>query len=103
MAKVTKNAKAKTFEPKLDKKAVAKMAEPKIEKVEKKAKVKKSEPKVKRHRTKEIFSELKKVNWPTFGKTMKQTGMVISIVVIFMLLVLGIDSLVGFLIKLIVG
>ena len=56
--------------------------------------------KVKRSRTKETFSELKKVNWPSFGKTMKQTGMVLSIVVVFTLLVLGIDSLVGYLINL---
>lgn len=58
--------------------------------------------KVKRNRAKETISELKKVSWPSFGKTMKQTGMVISVVLIFMLLVLGIDSLVSFLIQLIV-
>lgn len=57
-------------------------------------------PKARRSRTKETFSELKKVNWPSFGKTMKQTGMVLSIVVVFTLLVLGIDSLVGYLISL---
>ena len=57
-------------------------------------------PKARRSRTKETFSELKKVNWPSFGKTMKQTGMVLSIVVVFTLLVLGIDSLVGYLINL---
>ena len=51
-----------------------------------------------RNRAKETFSELKKVNWPTFGKTMKQTGMVLSIVVIFTLIVLGLDMGVGALI-----
>ena len=58
-------------------------------------KQKKSKPteKVKRSRTKETISELKKVSWPSFAKTMKQTGMVISVVVIFMLLVIGIDQL----------
>ena len=56
--------------------------------------------KVRRSRVKETFSELKKVNWPTFGKTMKQTGMVLAIVVGFTLLVLGIDTLVAYLIGL---
>ena len=70
---------------------------------EKPAKKKEKKPeKVKRNRAKETISELKKVSWPSFGKTMKQTGMVISVVLIFMLLVLGIDSLVSFLIQLIV-
>ena len=56
---------------------------------------KKSKPqeKVKRSRVKETVSELKKVSWPSFAKTMKQTGMVISVVVIFMLLIIGIDQL----------
>ncbi len=57
-------------------------------------------PKVKRSRVKETFSELKKVNWPSFGKTIKQTGMVLSVVLIFTLLVLGIDSLVSYIIRL---
>lgn len=55
----------------------------------------------KRSRTKETLSELKKVSWPSFGKTMKQTGMVISVVLVFTLVVLGIDSLLNWLIKLI--
>ncbi len=73
------------------------------EKETKKAKAKKStktkEPK--RSKTKATISELKKVSWPTFGKTMKQTGMVISVVVLFMLVTLGIDSLLSWLLKLI--
>lgn len=55
----------------------------------------------KRSRTKETMSELKKVSWPSFGKTMKQTGMVITVVVIFMLVTLGFDSLLSWLLKLI--
>ena len=67
------------------------------------AKKKEKKPeKVKRNRAKETISELKKVSWPSFGKTMKQTGMVISVVLIFMLLVLGSDSLGSSLIQLIV-
>lgn len=54
----------------------------------------------KRSRLKEIFSELKKVNWPTFGKTMKQTGMVLTLVVIFGVVVLGFDTLISWLMRL---
>ena len=63
---------------------------------------KKSKPqeKVKRSRVKETVSELKKVSWPSFAKTMKQTGMVISVVVIFMLLVIGMDQLLIWLLSL---
>lgn len=76
--------------------------------VKEKAKAKKAkatkkakEPKQKTSKVKETFSELKKVSWPSFGKTMKQTGMVLVVVLFFMLIVLGIDSLVSFLINLI--
>ena len=64
-------------------------------------KAKKHEKTVRISKTKETISELKKVSWPSFGKTMKQTGMVISVVAIFTLLVLGIDSLLSWLISLI--
>ena len=64
------------------------------------AKKSKPQEKVKRSRTKETVSELKKVSWPSFGKTMKQTGMVISVVVIFMLLIIGIDQLLIWLLSL---
>ena len=63
--------------------------------------VKAKDQKQKRSRVKETMSELKKVSWPSFGKTMKQTGMVISVVVLFMLVTLGIDSLLSCLLKLI--
>ena len=33
---------------------------------------------------KEVFSELKKVTWPTFGKVVKATGVVLVVVVIFL-------------------
>lgn len=51
----------------------------------------------KRSKIKEIFSELKKVSWPSFGKTMKNTGMVLSIVLIFGVVVLGFDTLISWL------
>jgi len=37
---------------------------------------------------KEVFSELKKVTWPTFGKVVKTTGVVLA-VVLFFLVVIG--------------
>lgn len=33
---------------------------------------------------KEVFSELKKVTWPSFGKVVKTTGVVIAVVLFFL-------------------
>ena len=55
----------------------------------------------KRSRVKETMSELKKVSWPSIGKTLKQTGMVLSVVLIFTLVTLGIDLLLSKLLELI--
>ena len=38
-----------------------------------------------------IWGELKKVRWPSFGHAVAQTGVVLSVVLIFGLLILGID------------
>lgn len=75
----------------------------KEDKKQKKAKASKASKnkEQKRSRAKETMSELKKVSWPSFGKTMKQTGMVISVVLLFMLVTLGIDSLLSWLLRLI--
>ena len=40
---------------------------------------------------KEIFSELKKVEWPTFSKVVKQTGVVIAVVVLFLVVITAFD------------
>lgn len=40
---------------------------------------------------KETFSELKRVTWPTFGKALKATGVVIVIVLIFTVVVTGVN------------
>ena len=56
------------------------------------AEVKKVQPKNKKpnvfvrmgKKIKEVFSELKKVTWPTFGKVIKQTFVVIGVVLVFM-------------------
>ena len=70
---------------------------------DKKAKRAKANAQPKRSRMKETFGELKKVSWPTFGKTMAQTGMVIGVVAIFALLVLGVDLFLGWIFGLISG
>ena len=42
-------------------------------------------------RLKETFSELKRVTWPTLPKALKATGVVIVIVVVFMVIVTGVN------------
>ena len=42
-------------------------------------------------KTRDLISELKKVTWPGFSKTMKQTGIVIGVVVFFLLIVFAMD------------
>lgn len=49
----------------------------------------------KRGRVKETFAELKKVTWPTFGKTMKQTGAVFVVTIFFLVILLAMDQLLG--------
>ncbi len=50
---------------------------------------------------KEVFSELKRVTWPSFGTVVKTTGVVLVIVAAFLVVVSGVDSLLGLLLKLI--
>ena len=75
----------------------------KASKQNKQSKKKAKNDKPKRNRIKEIFSELKKVSWPSFKKTCQQTGTVLVVVAVFMLVVLGIDSLLTWIINLIVN
>lgn len=68
----------------------------KDKKVKKDKKMKDKKPNIFKRlgkRFKETNSELKKVSWPTFGKVVKQTGIVIAIVLIFAVVLLGIDKL----------
>ena len=48
---------------------------------------------------KEVFSELKKVTWPSFGKVIKSTGVVIAVVlsflVVFTAVNFGLNELLG--------
>lgn len=40
---------------------------------------------------KDIFSELKKVSWPTFPKIVKQTGIVLVVVLLFLVVISAFD------------
>ncbi|MFR6640251.1 MAG: preprotein translocase subunit SecE [Christensenellales bacterium] len=41
---------------------------------------------------KETFSELKKVTWPSFGEVVKQTGIVLVVVLAFLVVLIGFDT-----------
>ena len=102
-AEIEKSNEVLTEVSKKDLKAKAKVEKnsktSKQTKTQKKAKVEKQ----KRSRVKETISELKKVSWPSFGKACKQTGTVLAVVAVFMLVILGIDSLLTWIINLIVN
>ena len=62
----------------------------------------KSNKKVKKTNTlgdkiKGTYNELKKVTWPSFGKVVKQTGVVLAFVIVFVVILLGFNSLFGWL------
>ena len=76
------------------------------EKPAKKSKSKEKKPNIFKRlgrKIKEIFSELKKVSWPTVGKVIKQTGVVLAVVIIFLVLVTGVDFGLSKLLTLLVG
>lgn len=52
---------------------------------------------------KETFSELKKVTWPTFPKVVKSTCVVLVIVVVFTLVITGINYGLQALLNLVTG
>ena len=41
---------------------------------------------------KDVISELKKVSWPTFGKVVKQTGVVLAVVIVFLVVITAFDT-----------
>ena len=49
---------------------------------------------------KETTSELKKVTWPTAGTVVKKTGVVLTFVIVFGLVLFGIDRLLAWLFEL---
>lgn len=82
----------------------AKNKDNKDKKVNKKGKKEKVKEKGKLARkARETTSELKKVTWPTFKDVVKRTGVVLAVVVIFAVILFGIDSLFGFLFGLLTG
>ena len=48
-------------------------------------------------RIKETASELKKVSWPSFGSVIKKTGVVLAVVLIFAVVLFGVDRLLAWL------
>lgn len=66
----------------------------------KKAKKQNSEPK--KNKAKETVAELKKVTWPTFGKVVKNTLIVLGIVVGFTIVLFCIDRILSWLFQLMV-
>ena len=69
----------------------------------KKSKKEKKDRKGLKRRTKETVSELKKVVWPKFPEVVKRTGVVLAFVVIFAVVLLGLDLLFGFLSSALMG
>jgi preprotein translocase subunit SecE len=71
----------------------------KNENVAKNVEVKKSQPKQKKpnifvrlgRKLKEVFSEIKKVSWPSFDKVVKQTGVVVGVVLAFFVIIMLMD------------
>ena len=91
-------------ETKLGNNAVKDNANAKKSKIESKDKDKKKstkskEPKEKgklKRKAKETISEIKKVTWPTFGEVVRKTGVVLAVVIIFAVVIFGIDTLLGY-------
>jgi len=50
---------------------------------------------------KDVFSELKKVTWPTFSKVVKRTGVVLVVVLVFLVVITAFDFGLGQLLNLI--
>ena len=72
----------------------------KTKKTNDKKKDKKEKGKLKR-KAKETFSELKKVSWPSFGEVCKKTGVVLVVVLVFAVVIFGIDYCLWLLVNLI--
>jgi preprotein translocase subunit SecE len=43
------------------------------------------------NKIKDVFSELKRVSWPTFTKVLKQTGIVLAVVLVFLVVITAFD------------
>ena len=103
---IVESSLAKTQEEQKNEPKDEQVAKPKSDKkVDSKKDNKKSKQKVKKQsktakRIKETTSELKKVTWPTFGTVVKKTGVVLAVVIIFAVILFGIDRLLAWLFEL---
>ena len=52
---------------------------------------------------KEVFSELKRVTWPSFPKVLKSTGVVLAVAVVFLVVVTAINYGLDALLTLVTG
>ena len=43
-------------------------------------------------KAKDVFSELKKVAWPTFANVVKKTGVVLAVVICFLVVIFAFDT-----------
>jgi len=91
-----------TTEVKVEEKAEQSKEVKKVDKVKKQQKAKDKKPSKIGKRLKETSSELKKVTWPKFGTVLKQTGVVLLVTAMFLLVVFGIDRLCSWLVGFIV-
>ena len=91
LAEEKENSKEKDKQQK-DNKPNDKVKDKKNKKVKKQSKTAK--------RIKETTSELKKVTWPSFGTVVKKTGVVLAVVIIFAVVLFGIDRLLSWLFEL---
>ena len=64
--------------------------EEKAKRKEKRKERKKDKPSIVQ-RIRDMFAELKKVRWPTFSKTVAQTGVVLGVVLVFAVVLFGIN------------
>ena len=64
---------------------------------------KEKKPSKTKKKIKEVASELKKVTWPTFPQIVKKTSTVIAVVIIFSIVLLGIDALLEMVYKLFIN
>ena len=82
-----------TEEKVVESKQVNKVVEVKAKDVKKKKKDKVKKPNKLAKSLKETGNELKKVSWPGFKQVVKQTSVVLAVVVVFGLVLFGFDRL----------
>lgn len=96
----------KTAETESENKSKKTKGDKKSDKNDKNNKKSKKEVKEKgkfKRKAKETLSELKKVTWPTFGDVCKKTGVVLTVVLVFAVVIFGIDYCLGLLMNLLKG